>query len=57
MISRLRQMESQAKYGKRFAKQCKDDEEYLFYEQLENILHQTINRILIIKKLTDENEK
>lgn len=56
MISKLKQMENQANYGKSFAKKCGDDDEYLFFEQLENILHETINKILTIQKLTNQRK-
>ena len=45
MTTKIKQMISQAKYRKNFAKNCKDEKEVIFFEKLEVILQNTLNEI------------
>ena len=45
MIKKLKVMINQANYGKKFAKQCKDEKEVIFFEKLEVILQNTLKEI------------
>ncbi len=45
MTNKIKVMINQANYGKRFAKQCKDEKEVIFFEKLELILQNTLKEI------------
>ena len=45
MTTKIKQMISQAKYGKNFAKKCNDENEVIFFEKLEVISQNTLNEI------------